>query len=48
MSDLTAAQGTWVIDAAHTNLGFTARHLMVSKVRGKFNGGAGALAPCVG
>jgi polyisoprenoid-binding protein YceI len=37
MSDLTAAQGTWVIDAAHTNIGFTARHLMVSKVRGKFD-----------
>jgi polyisoprenoid-binding protein YceI len=37
MSDLTAAQGTWVIDAAHTNIGFSARHLMVSKVRGKFD-----------
>ena len=36
MSDLTAANGTWVIDAAHTNIGFSARHLMVSKVRGHF------------
>ncbi|MDE9365015.1 YceI family protein [Luteipulveratus sp. YIM 133132] len=33
--DLTP--GTWTIDPAHTTLGFTARHLMVSKVRGKFN-----------
>jgi polyisoprenoid-binding protein YceI len=37
MADLSAANGTWVIDAAHTNIGFTARHLMVSKVRGKFD-----------
>jgi polyisoprenoid-binding protein YceI len=36
VSDLTAANGTWVIDAAHTNIGFSARHLMVSKVRGHF------------
>ena len=36
MADLSAANGTWVIDAAHTNIGFTARHLMVSKVRGSF------------
>ncbi|WP_342319566.1 YceI family protein [Corynebacterium mayonis] len=28
--------GTWVIDPAHTNIGFTARHAMVTKVRGKF------------
>ena len=27
--------GTWVIDPAHTEIGFTARHLM-SKVRGRF------------
>ena len=36
MADLSAANGTWVIDAAHTSIGFTARHLMVSKVRGHF------------
>ena len=37
-SDLTLANatGTWVIDAAHTNLGFSARHAMVAKVRGNF------------
>ena len=33
---LAAAVGTWVIDPAHTNLGFTARHAMVAKVRGNF------------
>ena len=34
LSDLTA--GTWNIDAAHSEVGFAARHLMVSKVRGQF------------
>jgi len=28
--------GTWTIDPAHTEVGFVARHLMVSKVRGQF------------
>ncbi|GAA0561433.1 YceI family protein [Actinomadura livida] len=28
--------GTWTIDPAHSNVGFTVRHLMVSKVRGRF------------
>ncbi len=28
--------GTWDIDPAHTHVGFVARHLMVSKVRGSF------------
>lgn len=28
--------GTWNIDPTHTEIGFVARHLMVSKVRGKF------------
>ena len=35
INDLPA--GTWTVDPAHSELGFTARHLMVSKVRGKFN-----------
>jgi polyisoprenoid-binding protein YceI len=30
------APGTFVLDAAHTRVGFVARHLMVSKVRGAF------------
>jgi polyisoprenoid-binding protein YceI len=36
MSDLSTAAGTWVIDPSHTNLGFSARHAMVAKVRGSF------------
>lgn len=28
--------GTWVVDPAHTEVGFSVRHLMISKVRGKF------------
>ena len=28
--------GTWAIDPTHTEVGFVARHLMVSKVRGSF------------
>jgi len=29
--------GTWTIDATHSEVGFSIRHMMVSKVRGKFN-----------
>ncbi|KAA0016321.1 YceI family protein [Antrihabitans cavernicola] len=36
MSTPTLSAGTWVIDPAHTNVGFSVRHLMVSKVRGRF------------
>ena len=28
--------GTWSIDPVHSDVGFTVRHMMVSKVRGKF------------
>jgi polyisoprenoid-binding protein YceI len=28
--------GTWDIDVAHSEIGFSVRHLMVSKVRGRF------------
>ena len=28
--------GTWTIDPVHSEIGFSVRHLMVSKVRGKF------------
>ena len=34
LSDLKP--GTWNVDASHSEVGFTARHLMVSKVRGQF------------
>ena len=42
MSNLSTATGTWVIDNAHTNLGFSARHAMVAKVRGNFGEFAGS------
>ena len=35
MSSTAVTTGTWVLDASHTEIGFTVRHL-VSKVRGKF------------
>ena len=35
--------GDWTIDAAHTRIGFAARHAMVSKVRGGFNEFEGSL-----
>jgi polyisoprenoid-binding protein YceI len=39
---LANATGTWVIDPSHTNLGFTARHAMVAKVRGTFEDFSGS------
>lgn len=29
--------GTWTIDPVHSDVGFTVRHMMVSKVRGRFS-----------
>ena len=37
------AAGTWVIDRSHSTVGFTVRHLMVSKVRGTFSEFDGAI-----
>jgi polyisoprenoid-binding protein YceI len=37
------AAGTWTIDTVHTHLGFSAKHLMVSKVRGHFTGYSGTI-----
>lgn len=44
MTDITTAvpaiagykPGTWVLDAAHSDVQFTVRHMMISKVRGTF------------
>lgn len=36
MADTTALTGTWTLDPAHTRMGFSARHAMVTKVRGNF------------
>src|SRR4029078_8199428 len=41
ISDLTP--GTWNIDPVHSAVGFVARHLMVTKVRGRFNKFSGTL-----
>ena len=44
MSNLSAlTAGTWNVDASHSNIGFTVRHLMVAKVRGHFAEFAGTI-----
>jgi polyisoprenoid-binding protein YceI len=35
--------GTWTVDPSHSTVGFVARHLMVTKVRGRFTGVAGTV-----
>ena len=35
---LPLAPGRWAVDHAHSSLGFTIRHLGISKVRGRFTG----------
>jgi len=35
--------GTWTIDPVHSEVGFTVRHMMVSKVRGKFTSFEGSV-----
>src|SRR3954471_16613355 len=37
------ASGTWAIDPSHSTVGFSVRHLMVSKVRGTFTEFEGAV-----
>ncbi len=39
----TLTPGIWNIDASHSSAGFTVRHLMVSKVRGRFDSIAGSI-----
>ncbi|WP_285731058.1 YceI family protein [Nocardiopsis sp. ATB16-24] len=36
MASQELQSGTWKIDAAHSTVGFSVRHMMVSKVRGRF------------
>ena len=36
--------GTWTIDPVHSSIGFSVRHLMVSKVRGTFGVFSGTIA----
>lgn len=33
----------WVIDAAHTSVGFSVKHMVISKVRGRFTGLEGSI-----
>ncbi len=35
--------GTWTVDVGHSTVGFTARHLMVAKVRGQFTEFSGTI-----
>jgi polyisoprenoid-binding protein YceI len=41
LADLTP--GTWNIDPVHTSVGFVARHMMITKVRGHFNSFSGVI-----
>ena len=44
MSDLSAlTPGTWTVDAGHSTVGFSVRHLMVAKVRGQFTAFSGSI-----
>jgi polyisoprenoid-binding protein YceI len=36
-------EGTWVIDSAHSSIEAVARHMMISKVRGRFHDFSGAI-----
>lgn len=40
-TDLTP--GIWTIDAAHSSVAFSVKHLMISKVRGSFSGFSGTV-----
>ena len=35
--------GTWTIDPVHSEIGFSVRHMVVSKVRGRFTGVTGTI-----
>ena len=41
LADLTP--GTWNVDTSHSVVGFSARHLMISKVRGRFTDFSGSV-----
>jgi polyisoprenoid-binding protein YceI len=43
MATTDTLTGTWVLDTTHTRLGFSAKHAMVTTVRGQFNDFAGSL-----
>src|SRR5947209_6251437 len=39
----TPEPGIWTLDTAHTTVGFVARYLMLTKVRGRFDRFSGAI-----
>jgi polyisoprenoid-binding protein YceI len=44
VSDLSAlTPGTWNVDPSHSTVGFVARHLMITKVRGRFTDFSGTI-----
>ncbi|TFV55502.1 polyisoprenoid-binding protein [Mycobacterium sp. PS03-16] len=42
-TDTALSVGTWAIDPVHSTIGFSVRHLMVSKVRGTFDDFSGTI-----
>ena len=44
MSDINIPAGTWQIDPSHSGVNFSVRHMMVSKVRGRFGSFNGTIA----
>lgn len=44
MSDFSEYAGNYTIDATHSELGFVARHAMISKVRGNFDEFTGTIS----
>ena len=40
---LESTRSTWTIDAAHTEVGFEVKHLMISRVRGRFGAVTGTI-----
>ena len=42
-TEQTQTQTTWQIDPAHTNVGFSVKHLMIATVRGRFAGVKGTI-----
>ena len=43
MNSFDFPAGTWQVDATHSVVGFTVRHMMVSKVRGRFGAFSGTV-----
>jgi polyisoprenoid-binding protein YceI len=43
MAQLELPTGTWQIDTAHSSVNFSVRHMMVAKVRGRFNSFSGTI-----